>query len=177
MDRCCVDISGDCHTPSLNMMRACLRLCQLIKSAALRQYRHKCAQTSPCTGCPFRSPCMICSSLQASTGLYLCDSVHRLASSWKPCKVVSKEDACKVGDKQPPEGSLLCAAELSADTLQGTAQPLCGAAWSPDSKALLVANTGSKQLVALYFTQQPPGMEAQTFPVALPSSGMHAAHT
>ena len=36
---------------------------------------------------------------------------------------------------------------------------------------LLVANRGSKQLVALYFTQQPPGMEAQTFPVALPPSG------
>lgn len=57
---------------------------------------------------------------------------------------------------------------------QGVAQPLCGAAWSPDSKAMLVANAGSRQLVALYFTQQPPGMEAQTFPIALPLSGMDA---
>ena len=100
----------------------------------------------------------------------------QLPKSWGPCKVVSKEGACKMGDKQLPSCSLLCAAEHSAGTLQGTAQPLCGAAWCPDSKALLVANKGSKQLVALYFTQQPPGMEAQTFPVALPSSGTHAAH-
>ena len=52
-------------------------------------------------------------------------------------------------------------------------RPLCGAAWAPDSKAVLVANRGSRQLVALYFTQQPPGLEAQTFPVSLPASGAH----
>ncbi len=50
-------------------------------------------------------------------------------------------------------------------------RPLCGAAWAPDSKAVLVANKGSRQLVALYFTQQPPGLEAQTFPVSLPACG------
>ena len=60
---------------------------------------------------------------------------------------------------------------------QGAAQPLCGAAWTPDSQALLVANKGSKQLVALYFTQKPPGMEAQTFPVSLPPSGTLPRHT
>ena len=60
---------------------------------------------------------------------------------------------------------------------QGAAQPLCGAAWTPDSQALLVANKGSKQLVALYFTQKPPGMEAQTFPVSLPPSGTSPEHT
>ena len=58
---------------------------------------------------------------------------------------------------------------------QGAAQPLCGAAWAPDSQALLVANAGSRQLVALYFTQQPPGMEAQPVPVALPARGAHSA--
>ena len=58
---------------------------------------------------------------------------------------------------------------------QGEAQPLCGAAWTPDSQALLLANKGSKQLVALYFTQKPPGMEAQTFPVSLPPSGTLSA--
>ena len=50
-------------------------------------------------------------------------------------------------------------------------RPLCGAAWAPDSKAVLLANEGSRQLAALYFTQQPPGLEAQTFPVSLPASG------
>ncbi|CAK0756530.1 hypothetical protein CVIRNUC_002463 [Coccomyxa viridis] len=57
---------------------------------------------------------------------------------------------------------------------QGSMRPLCGAAWAPDSKAVLVANKGSRQLVALYFTQQPPGLEAQTFPVSLPACGVEA---
>lgn len=57
--------------------------------------------------------------------------------------------------------------------LQGSAQALCGAAWAPDSKAVLVSNKGAKELSALYFTQRPPGMEAQTFPVSLPASGAH----
>ncbi len=30
--------------------------------------------------------------------------------------------------------------------------------------------------MALYFTQKPPGMEAQTFPVSLPASGMLSQH-
>ena len=55
--------------------------------------------------------------------------------------------------------------------LQGSLRPLCGIAWAPDSKAVLVADKGSRQLVALYFTQQPPGLEAQTFPVSLPDNG------
>ena len=50
-------------------------------------------------------------------------------------------------------------------------RPLCGAAWAPDSRAVLLASRGSRQLVALYFTQQPPGLEAQIFPVSLPASG------
>ena len=69
---------------------------------------------------------------------------------------------------------LASAGKKAAYLAQGAAEPLCGAAWTPDSQALLVANRGSKQLVALYFTQQPPGMEAQTFPVSLPPSGAHA---
>jgi hypothetical protein len=57
--------------------------------------------------------------------------------------------------------------------LQGSAQLLCGAAWAPDSTAVLLSNKGAKELTALYFTQRPPGMEAQTFPVSLPCSGAH----
>ena len=57
--------------------------------------------------------------------------------------------------------------------LQGSAQALCRAAWAPDSTAVLLSNKGAKELTALYFTQRPPGMEAQTFPVSLPCSGAH----
>lgn len=46
---------------------------------------------------------------------------------------------------------------------------LAGAAWSPDSRTLLLAYAGApQQLVALHFTAEPPSLQAQLLPVALP---------
>jgi hypothetical protein len=43
-----------------------------------------------------------------------------------------------------------------------------GAAWSADSRSVVVAHEQQCQLAVLYFMQDPPGLEAQLFPLPLP---------
>ena len=52
--------------------------------------------------------------------------------------------------------------------MQGATGSLAGAAWSADSRAVVVAQAGSRQLAVLYLMQDPPGLEAQLFPLPLP---------
>ena len=46
---------------------------------------------------------------------------------------------------------------------------LAGAAWAPDSRALLVAAAGAPQLAALCLTRPPPALDAQLLPLPLPA--------
>ena len=52
--------------------------------------------------------------------------------------------------------------------MQGAGAPLAAAAWSADSKSVVVAGRGDCQLAALYLTRPPPALEAQIFPLPLP---------
>ncbi|BDA41088.1 Aladin [Coccomyxa sp. Obi] len=54
---------------------------------------------------------------------------------------------------------------------QGNEQPLAGAAWAPDSRAVILGHRGGRQLAALYFTRPAPALDAQLFPLPLPSHG------
>ena len=53
----------------------------------------------------------------------------------------------------------------------GASGELVGARWSPDSRAVLLAFSGSSVLSALYLVDQPPGLKAQLLPVELPDFG------
>ena len=53
----------------------------------------------------------------------------------------------------------------------GASGDLVGALWSPDSRAVLLAFSGSSVLSALYLVDQPPGLKAQLLPVELPDFG------
>lgn len=52
--------------------------------------------------------------------------------------------------------------------LQGIEQPLAGATWAPDSRAVIMGHRGGRQLAALYFTRPAPALDAQLFPLPLP---------
>ncbi|WIA17790.1 hypothetical protein OEZ85_009302 [Tetradesmus obliquus] len=54
----------------------------------------------------------------------------------------------------------------SWDTPAGSA--VTAAAWAPDASAVLLALSGSSQLVALYLVGQPPNLTEQLLPVTLP---------
>ncbi|KAK9916706.1 hypothetical protein WJX75_006010 [Coccomyxa subellipsoidea] len=56
----------------------------------------------------------------------------------------------------------------AAWSTQGNAQPLAGAAWAPDGRAVVVAHRGDRQLAALYLTRPAPALDSQLFPLALP---------
>ena len=53
--------------------------------------------------------------------------------------------------------------------MQPQAGALAGAAWAPDSRALLVAAGGAPQLAALCLTRPPPALDAQLLPLPLPA--------
>ena len=60
---------------------------------------------------------------------------------------------------------------------QGPGAPLAAAAWSADSKSVVVAGKGATQLAALYLTRPPPSLKAQIFPLPLPPlPGAPAGH-
>ena len=60
---------------------------------------------------------------------------------------------------------------------QAGAGQLVAACWSPDSKTLLLAFSGARQLTALYLIGQAYSLKAQLLPVELPSFGSNTDST
>jgi hypothetical protein len=52
--------------------------------------------------------------------------------------------------------------------LNSAGSAVTAAAWAPDASAVLLALSGSSQLVALYLVGQPPNLTEQLLPVSLP---------
>jgi hypothetical protein len=77
--------------------------------------------------------------------------------------VLTKEEAF------PQKPSVQALSQLSFCCEEDTERPLASAAWSVDSRSVVVAVRGDRQLAALYFTQPPPSLEAQLFPVPVPA--------